>query len=217
MKTDLQIQHDVLAELKWEPAVNAAGVGVEVKDGVVTLAGHVGSYAEKCAAEEAAQRVVGVKALAVEMDVTLPAFGFRNDADIARSAENVLEWMAELPKDSVKVKVEGGWVTLTGELEWQFQRRAAKAGVCALLGVAGVSDQIVIVPKAASSLIKADIEAAMKRRIKDDAKHIDVEVHGDEVTLSGTVHGWTERELIKSSAWGTSGVRNVHDHMTVIF
>lgn len=216
MKTDAQIQHDVIAELKWEPAVNAAEVGVEVKDGIVTLAGHVSTYAEKCAAADAAQRVVGVKALAVEMDVSLTAFGVRNDEDIARSVENVIEWLADLPRDSIKVKVEGGWVTLTGEVEWDYQRRAAKDAVCSLLGVSGVSDQVLIVPKTTSPVIKSDIEATMKRRIKADAKHIDVQVHGDEVTLTGTVHDWTERELITRAAWGTPGVRNVHDRLTVV-
>ena len=217
MKTDTQVQQDVIAELEWEPSVNAAGIGVEVKEGVVTLAGHVGSYAEKWDAERAAQRVSGVKALAVEMDVTLSAFARRNDSDIASTAKNVLEWTARLPRDSIKLMVEGGWITLSGEVDWEFQRQVATATVRHLLGVTGVSDQISLKPATSQGLIKLDIEAALKRRIKEDAGHVVVEVGGDEVTLSGTARGWAERELIKGAAWGTPGVREVHDHMTVVF
>ena len=125
MKTDAQVQQDVIAELKWEPSINAAQIGVEVKDGIVTLAGHVSSYAEKWDAERAAQRVSGVKALAVEMDVKLPGSSKRNDADIARSAKDVLQWTTYLPKDRVKVMVEKGWITLSGDVDWEYQRRAA--------------------------------------------------------------------------------------------
>src|SRR5450755_1909737 len=166
MKTDAQLQQDVIAELNWEPSVNAAQIGVEVKDGIVTLAGHVSSYAEKYAAERAAQRVCGVKALAVEMNVNLPGSSKRNDADIARSAENVLEWMTYLPKDCVKVMVEHGWITLSGELDWEYQRQAVEGGVRHLMGVRGVSDTISIRAAVSSSAVKSDIEAALKRRAK---------------------------------------------------
>ena len=217
MKTDTQLQQDVIAELQWEPSVNATAIGVEVKDGVVTLAGHVGSYSEKWEAEQAAQRVSGVKALAVEIAVALGVFSRRNDSDIADSARNILEWTAHLPRNSVKVMVEGGWITLSGEVDWEFQRQVATATVRHLLGVTGVSDQITLKPQSSQGLIKLDIEAALRRRIKADARHIDVEVNGDQVTLGGTARGWAERELIRGSAWGTPGVREVHDHMTVVF
>ena len=217
MKTDLQVQQDVIAELEWEPSLDAAGIGVEVKDGVVTLAGHVGSYSEKWDAERAAQRVSGVKALAVEVEVALPAFARRNDSDIASAARNVLEWTARLPRDSVKLMVEGGWITLSGEVDWEFQRQVATATVRHLLGVTGVSDQITLKPNTSQGLIQLDIEAALRRRIRADAEHVVVEVCGDQVTLRGTARGWAERELIKGSAWGTPGVRQVHDHMTVVF
>jgi osmotically-inducible protein OsmY len=141
-KSDTQLQQDVLAELSWEPSINAADIGVEVKDGIVTLAGHVNTYAEKWDAERATQRVAGVKALAVEMDVRLDGMNNRTDADIARSAENVLQWTTYLKKDAVKIKVEKGWVTLTGEVEWQYQRQAAAAAIRYLMGVSGVSGQI---------------------------------------------------------------------------
>ena len=217
MKTDNQVQQDVLAELKWEPSVNAAQIGVEVKDGIVTLAGHVGSYAEKWDAERAAQRVAGVKALAIEMDVTLPGSSKRNDADIARSAESTLQWMTYLPKDSVKVMVENGWITLSGELDWEYQRRAAANGVRYLMGVTGVSDQITIKPKVSLSAVKSEIEAALKRGAKADAQKISVAVHGADVTLTGTVHSWSERDLARHSAWGTPGVRNVVDNIAVAY
>ena len=215
MKTDAQLQQDVIAELSWEPSVNAAQIGVEVKDGIVTLAGHVDSYAEKWDAERAAQRVHGVKALAIEMDVALPGSSKRNDVDIARSAENVLQWMTYLPKDSVKLKVENGWITLTGELDWEYQRQAAANAVRYLMGVTGISDQIVIKPKVSLSAVKSDIEAALKRRAHTDAEKISVKVQGADVTLTGTVHSWSERDLATHSAWGTPGVRNVVDNMTV--
>ena len=215
MKTDTQLQHDVIAELKWEPSVNAAQIGVEVKNGIVTLAGHVSTYAEKWDAELAAQRVSGVKALAIEMDVKLAGSSKRTDADIAGSATNVLQWTSSVPKEGVKVMVESGWVTLSGEVDWAYQRQAAASAVRYLTGVTGVSDQIVIKPKVSLSAVKSDIEAALKRRAKADAQKISVEVKGGDVTLTGKVHSWAERDLATNSAWGTPGVRNVVDNMTV--
>ena len=213
MKTDTQLQQDVTAELKWQPSVNAAQIGVEVKDGIVTLAGHVGSYAEKCDAERAAQRVSGVKALAVEMDVKLAGSSKRTDADVARAVQNVLQGTTYLPKDHVKVMVESGWVTLSGEVDWEYQRQSATAAVRYLMGVTGVSDQILIKkPKVSSSAVKSDIEAALKRRATADAQKISVEVHGADVTLTGEVHSWSERDLARNTAWGTSGVHNVQDN-----
>jgi osmotically-inducible protein OsmY len=178
MKTDAQIQSDVIAKLSWEPSVNSEDIGVEVKDGIVTLAGHVGSYAEKIGAERATMRVSGVKALAVEMDVRLAGSSTRTDADIARSADNVLQWTTYLPKDAVKIKVEGGWVTLSGEVTWEYQRQAAVGAVRYLMGVKGVNDQLVIKPKLSPPVVKADIEAALKRRAQNDANAISVSVHG---------------------------------------
>jgi osmotically-inducible protein OsmY len=216
MKTDSQLQQDVMAELKWEPAVHAAQIGVEVKNGVVTLAGEVSSYVEKWNAERAAQRVNGVKALAVEMKVNLSEFGKRTDADIAESAKNILGWTSSLPADAIKVMVEGGWLTLSGDVEWQYQRQDAAHSVRYLSGVTGVSNQIAIKPSVSAKVVKSDIEAALKRRAAADAKTIAVEVKGADVTLSGTVHSWAERDLAKRSAWGTSGVRNVVDKMNLV-
>ncbi len=217
MKTDLELQQDVLAELKWEPSVNAAHIGVEVNQGTVTLAGHVDSYAEKRHAEIAAQRVAGIKGLAVELDVKLPGSSRRDDADIARSAQNVLQWQTLLPLDAVKARVEGGWITLSGEVEWEFQRRAAIDAVRYLMGVTGVSDDITIKPKVSLIAVKADIEAALKRRARADAQNISVHVDGAAVTLTGTVHSWPERDLARDSAWSTPGVRSVVNNITVAY
>ena len=217
MKTDSQLQQDVIAELKWEPSVNAAQIGVEVKDGIVTLAGHVGSYAEKWDAERAAQRVSGVKALAIEMDVKLAGSSKRNDADIAGSAESALQWITYLPKNSVKVMVEDGWITLSGEVDWEYQRQTAAGAVRYLMGVKGVRENIAIKSKVSLSAVKSDIEAALKRRAHADAQKISVEVRGADVTLSGTVHSWSERDLATHSAWGTPGVHNVVNNITVTY
>ena len=213
MKTDAQVQHDVTEELHWEPSVNAAGIGVEVKNGVVTLAGHVDSYAEKRSAERAAQRVTGVTALAIDIQVRLPDASKRSDAEIAGSVKNILEWSTHLPNNTVKVMVEGGFITLSGEVNWEYQRRSAADIVRNLLGVTGVSNQISLQPAVSMVAIKSDIEAALKRRAKLDAQGISVEVRGTDVTLTGTVHSWAERELAKHSAWSTPGVLNVVDNM----
>jgi len=215
VKTDKQLKQDIIDELDWEPSVNAAQIGVEVKDGIVTLTGHTDSFAEKWNAEAAAQRVAGVKALAIEMEVTLPGSSRRTDADIARTATNVLEWTTYLPKDAVKVMVENGWITLTGEVEWEYKKREAVYAVRYLMGVTGVSDQIVIKPVVSTSAVKEDIEAALKRRAVNDAKNITVDVRGGDVTLTGTVHNWSDRELAASTAWCTPGVHNVVDNINV--
>lgn len=215
MKTDAQLQQDVIAELAWEPSINAAQIGVEVKDGVVTLAGHVSSFSEKWDAERVAQRVSGVKALAIEIDVNLPGSSQRNDADIARAAENVLEWMTSPPKDQVKIMVESGWITLSGEVDWEFQRQSVSSSVRHLMGVTGVSDQITLKPQASPSTVKSGIEAALQRRAETNAQNITVEVFDDRVILGGTVHNWSERNLAECSAWGAPGVRTVVNNIAV--
>jgi osmotically-inducible protein OsmY len=215
MKTDSQLQRDVGEELKWEPQVTASQIGIQVKDGVVTLSGEVSSYAEKWNAERAAQRVSGVNALAADLKVKLSGQSGRTDADIARSAENVLSWSTVVPSDTVKVMVENGYVTLTGTVDWQYQRAAASACMHFLSGVTGVSDEIAIKPTLKVSAVKADIETALKRTAAADAKKIHVELHGSDVTLTGPVQNWAEREAATTSAWGTPGVRSVIDKMTL--
>jgi osmotically-inducible protein OsmY len=217
MKSDGQLQLDINAELAWDPAINSEDIAVKVSDGVVTLAGHVRSYAEKMDAERAALRVSGVKALAVEMEVRLGGDHTRQDVDIARSAKNVLEWTAHLPKDKVKVTVENGWVTLTGEVHWEYQRQSAVSALRYLIGVKGVYDQLLIKPSISAPVVKADIEAALKRRAQQDAKDISVSVSGSDVTLSGRVHTWSERELATNTAWRSPGVSKVINNITLAF
>lgn len=217
MKTDTQLQQDVMAELKWEPAVHAAQIGVQAKDGVVTLTGEVSSYVEKWNAERAAQRVAGVRALAVEMLVKLSELGKRTDADIARSVENVLSLTNSVPPAAVSVMVENGWLTLSGDVEWQYQRQDAADSVRHILGVTGVSNQISIKPAILAQVVKADIEAALKRRAVYDASTIAVDVHDADVTLTGTIHNWAERDLATRAAWGTAGVRHVVDQLTLAY
>lgn len=215
MKSDTQLQLDVGAELLWEPSVPNARIGVEVKDGIVTLAGRVDSYIEKLSAERAAQRVSGVVALVTEITVQIPGGGERSDADIAGSVENVLAWTSRLPKGAIQVMVQDGWVTLSGDVDWQYQRLAAAATVRFLLGVTGVSNQIAIRRKVFATVIKADIEAALKRSAAADARAIVVEVHDGNVTLTGRVASQAERETATASAWGSPGVHNVVDRMTL--
>ncbi len=161
--------------------------------------------------------VVGVKALAVEIDVRIAGVNTRTDGDIARTVENVLQWTTCVPADSVKIKVEGGWVTLSGEVHWDYQRQAAVDAVRYLMGVKGVSDLIAIKPTVSAPLVKADIEAALVRRARRDSNSISVSVNGNDVTLSGSVHDWAERDLATQTAWGTPGVRNVTNNTTVTY
>jgi osmotically-inducible protein OsmY len=215
MKSDAQLQHDVIAELQWEPSIHAAQIGVTVLDGVVTLSGEVANHGEKWDAERTALRVAGVWGLVVELTVRLTGTDRRSDAEIARSAESLLEWTTTIPKGCVLVRVDAGWVTLRGEVEWQFQKQAAVERLRYLAGVVGVSDQIVINPSLAMGSVRTEIVHALERRAVASAKTISVDVKGGAVTLSGTVYSWSERELAKQSAWGTPGVREVFDHMTL--
>jgi len=215
MKTDAHVQQDVIAELKWDPEVNATKIGVEVTDGVVTLVGDVSSFAEKWSAERAAQRVSGVAALAIEIKVNLPGQNQRKDADIAHAADSVLHWMAHLPHDAIKVMVEGGWLTLSGEVDWEYQRQAATKAVGQLMGVLGVSDQIVLKHKVSRQVVKKDIEAALKRRAQHEAEQIEVSVLGGDVTLNGKVNSWAERDLAVNSAWSAPGVLSVKANIRV--
>ncbi|MFJ3046080.1 BON domain-containing protein [Herbaspirillum chlorophenolicum] len=215
MKTDIQLQQDVMAELLSEPCVSPAQIGVDVKDGVVTLAGQVDSFTAKWGAESAAKRVAGVKALAVEMEVRLPGMIRHADRDIARAVGNVLSWMPYLPQDAISVTCEKGWVTLSGEVQWKYQRESAHAAIRHLMGVLGTSNQILIKPARSTSLAKDDIETALNDQAHVDAKDILVTIHGAEVTLSGNVHSIAERYQAKNSVWRSPGVNNVIDHLTV--
>lgn len=217
MKTDIQLQHDVIAELKWDTSINAAQIGVEVNSGVVTLSGHVDKYSEKWAAERAALKVTGVKALAIEIEVVLPFTNNRRDSDIACTAETVLMWTTNWPKDHVQVMVENGWVTITGELDFAYQKESASNAVINLMGVKGISNQIVIRPTLTSSSVKSDIQAALKRRALTDAEEIMVSVDGGSVTLSGKVHSWSERDMVKYLVRNTHGVTDVYNNISIAY
>lgn len=215
MKTDTELQKDVRAELQWEPSIHAAGIGVAVKDGVVTLAGEVSSLPEKWAAQSAVQRVAGVRALVIALTVKLSEFGLRTDADIARSAETALSWRTPTACDPISVMVERGWITLTGTTEWQYQREAAANAVSHLVGVLGVNNQIALEPGPPDSSLRHHIEASLARVAKVDAVPISVAVQGPEVTLSGVVDHWATRDLAMRCAWAAPGVRNVVDNMAI--
>lgn len=215
MKTDTQLQNDVMAELNWDPSINATKIGVEVQNGIVTLTGYVDRYSEKWAAERAVQKVTGVKALAVEVDVNLPDTCTRTDADIAQNAENVLNLTTNWPVNQVKVRAEKGWLTLTGELDYEYQRQIAASAVRHLIGVTGLSNQTILKTNAITNNVKADIVAALKRRALTDAEEVIVTVNGGKVTLSGIVYSWTERDMVNDSVWNTPGVTDVKDNISV--
>jgi osmotically-inducible protein OsmY len=215
MKTDAQLQQDVMTELQWDPALHAAEIGVQVHDGAVTLTGEVSSFLEKLHAETAAQRVAGLRALVTEITVKLSAFGRRTDADIAGSAVHALHWTEGLPPEAVQVLVENGWIVLTGTVAWQYQREAAAESVRHLWGVVGLSNQIVIEPAHAADASKAGIEAALRRRAPAQLRRLKVEVIGDDVILSGSVPTWADRDLATHAAWSSPGVRRVTNHIAI--
>lgn len=215
MKSDLQLKEDVLAELNWDPAVNATDIGVTVKDGVVTLTGHLASYGEKHAAQRAAQRVAGVKALAVEITVQLPSSNQRTDGQIAASAQHVIDWNSLVPKGAVRPTVERGWITLNGEVEWGYQRSAAEASLRNLLGVQGVTNLVLVKPKVNPDNVEKCIQDALVRQARREAGHIEVSVDGARITLSGKVHSWAERRAAKGAAWSAPGVSSVVDHLEI--
>jgi osmotically-inducible protein OsmY len=216
MKTDAQLQNDVEAELAWDPAVTHTNVGVLVKDGVVTLTGHPASHAEKYAIEQAAQRVTGVRAIAVELQVNLSPGDERTDGDIAAAAERALSWSALVPARKVRIMVENGCVTLGGEVEWEYQRRAAEAAVGSLLGVKSVANQLVVKPQLRAGDIAANIERALERQARREAQRIEISVDGSYVTLRGKVHSWAERQAAQGVAWSAPGVANVTNELTVV-
>lgn len=215
MKTDRELQESVLAELDWEPSLDASQIGVEVRDGVVTLQGKVDSYAQKWAAERAAKNVPGVRSLAMDLEVTLPGSFKRTDTDIAMAAKNAIDWNASIPKDAVKVVVDNGWITLSGKVEWAFIRTAAESAVRGLLGVKGVSNHITITPQIEPRNIKTRIEAALQRRAHVDASHIKIEANKGTVTLKGEVDSLAERDTIEQAAWNAPGVQKVVDNLTI--
>jgi osmotically-inducible protein OsmY len=208
------LQESVLAELAWEPSVTAAHIGVTARDGVITLTGHVQRFAEKQAAQTAALRVKGVKAVAEEIEVKLPFDTVRSDDDIARAAIDRLAWDSTLPKNAIKVVVQDGWITLTGEVGWHFEHDAAAQDVRRLWGVVGVSNQITLKPRVNTYNLTSDISAALHRSWFEPAG-IKVTADGGKVILSGHVKSWSERELAGSTAWAAPGAVDVENDLII--
>lgn len=215
MKADTQLRSDVQAELDWEPSIDASQVGVFAKDGIVTLTGRLSSYAEKAIIEDVVWRVGGVKAIALELDVALPPGQTRNDTDIAQAVELALQWHVSVPGKNIRVKVEKGWVTLSGEVDWDFQRQAAAEAVRPLSGVRGLSNQITLKPRATPSDINERVTAALKRHAQREARNIWASVSGSTVTLHGHVDAWTDRVEAQSAAWAAPGVTRVINEITL--
>jgi len=215
VRTDEEIQRDVLNELKFEPRVQPNEVGVVVKDGVVTLTGWVDSYAKKWAAEEAAHRVRGVLAVANDIEVRLPTSAERTDPDIAAAAVRALEWDAAIPVDKLDITVSKGWVTLRGEVEWQYQKQDAERVVRRLQGVRGVSNLIVVRPRLSPTELKEKIEQALVRTAELDAQGIQVRVEGSKVILEGKVRSWAERDEAERTAWSAPGVTAVENRIQI--
>jgi osmotically-inducible protein OsmY len=212
---DRDLREAVEQALDWEPIINARNIGVSVKDGVVTLSGHVNTFPERREAEKVAGLVRGVKAVVCELEVTLPSHFERSDAEIARAASNAIAWNTLLPKDRIQVWVDNGRVTLEGTVDWQYQRKSADKCVRYLAGVTDVNNHIVVKPSANQVAVKSGIESALMRNAKLDANAIRVDVRGDRVILSGTVQSWVEREEAERAAWGSPGVRDVENLLMV--
>lgn len=215
MKTDSEIKKDVLSELLWDPLISETKVGVTVNEGVVTLTGHLDTYAEKVAAKRAAERVSGVKAIALEIEVIPSGVHQRSDTEIALAVEHALSWNTSVPQDRVKVTVEKGWVTLKGDLDWNFQRRAVERMVRPLKGVVGITDNIGLKTLPVPLKLQERIQDALTRQAMREARRIEVAVEGSEVTLRGHVHSWAERNAAEGASWSAPGVTRVNNQLLV--
>ena len=216
MLDDSELQQAVLAEFKWEPSVTAAHIGVTANAGVVTLSGHVDTYAGKLAAETAARRVKGVKAVAEEIEVRLPFDVRRTDDEIAGAAIDRLAWNVSIPRDSIMVKVEKGWVTLTGQVDFWYQKDAAEQDVRPLMGVVGVSNQATIMPRVDASNLREDISRALHRSLFAEPDQIHVTAEGGHVWLTGSVHSFHERQVAGTTAWSATGATMVENDLAVV-
>ncbi len=212
---DLALRQDVLDELQFEPSIDAANIGVAVEKGVVSLSGHVGSYAEKSAASSAVRRVRGVRAIADEIEVRYPGRKMHADDEIASRALDIIEWDTALPDGAIDVQVRRGWVTLSGEVPWHFQRIAAENAVMKLGGVIGVSNRLTIRPSAMVSNIRGRIEEALRRNAEVGASRIQVDIKDGRVALEGAVHAWSERSAAEHAVWSVPGVTAVENHLTI--
>lgn len=215
MKTDSEIQKNVMAELNWEPLLNANEIGVAVKNGIVTLSGRVETYSKKLTAEDVAKRVVGVKAVVVDIDVSIASLGKKTDVDIASAAVSALKWNTSVPDNKIKVLVEDGWVTLEGEVEWEYQSTAAKNAVNNLMSVRGVTNNIKVVSLIKAVDIKNKISAAFLRSATIDADRINISTEGSKVTLKGKVRSYVEKKDAEKAAWLAPGVNKVENNLEI--
>lgn len=215
MKTDSELKSDVLAELIWDPLVPDTRVGVAVHDGVVSLTGHLDTYAEKVAIKRAVERVSGVKAIVLELEVTPSGHHQPNDTEIAAAIEHALRWNTAVPQEQIQVTVEKGQVTLRGELEWNFQRRAAEQTIRHLSGVVGIVDNIRLKARAAPMDLPTRIQQALTRQAVREARRIDIAVDGSVVTLRGHVHSWAERNAAEGAAWSAPGISAVNNQLII--
>jgi osmotically-inducible protein OsmY len=215
MKSDSQLQRDLIDEMHWDPQLSKSEIGIAVRDGVVTLSGTVHSFAQKLAAERAAERVSGVKAIADDLIVQLDGFGKRSDTDIAHAAVNALKWDSEVPEEDITIKVDNGWITLDGRVPWRFQSDAAERAVRYLIGVKGVTNMIRVQPSVSTASVKSRIEDALKRSAQLDAQRISVQAADGKITLNGTVRSWAERRDAERAAWAAPGVTQVEDRLVI--
>ena len=215
VKTDADLKIDVTAELGWDPAVKSTAIGVAVKNGMVTLRGHLETFAEKHAAARALRRVAGVRAIALELDVKLAPDHKRSDTDIASGAEEALQWNTLVPRQKIRLTVDHGWVTLQGEVEWDYQRHSAEKAIRPLMGVMGISNEVTLRTRPKAANLSHRIEEALTRQALREAKHIQVDVDGTTVKLSGTVHSWQERDAAQGVAWSAPGVHTVINELWV--
>jgi osmotically-inducible protein OsmY len=216
MKTDSQLQRDVMDELAWDPSVDHAHVGVTAKGGVVTLSGFVGNYAQKMAAQHAAERVQGVQGIAEELEVRYLSDPKTSDSEIASRILDLFAWDVAIPDDKIKVMVEKGWVTLTGAVDWNFQKEAARKAAGRITGVIGVGNHIEVNNAFLAGDVRELIMAAFKRSATADASALRVTAVGSTVKLGGNVHGRHERQVAERAAWAAPGVHFVEDNIVVL-
>jgi osmotically-inducible protein OsmY len=215
MKSDTELQRDVAAELNWDPSIRNEDIAVAVKEGAVTLAGSIDSYAQWYAAERAVERVKGIRAIVNDLKVKLPGGKERSDSDIAHAAINAFKWDIEVPDEQIRVKVANGWITLQGEVEWQYQRSAAERAVRSLIGVRGVSNAVSLRATPAPRDIKQRIRDMLMRQARFDAENVTVEVIDHTARLRGTVRSFAEKRDAERAAWQTPGVTKVEDELLI--
>lgn len=213
--SDITLRNTILDELDFQPDIDAAHIGVSVENGIVTLSGHVKSYAQKISAERAVKAIRGVRAVAEEIQVRLDKGAGTDDDTIANRAVNIISWRSDTPVGDIKVVVQKGWVTLEGQVDWQYQKEVAESAVRKLSGVVGVDNRITLRPRVKVVDIQQSIEEALKRNAEVDAKGIRIKVDGSVVKLEGKVHFWREREIAERAAWSVPGVSKVEDQLLI--